>query len=62
MRVEEETSSLKYAATNGMIRTSPVQYSTHESIKNQGIRVLRFWNYDVLHRTEKVLEMIREYL
>ncbi|MEC8844858.1 MAG: DUF559 domain-containing protein [SAR324 cluster bacterium] len=31
-------------------------------MKNQGIRVLRFWNHDVLHRTEKVLEMIREYL
>jgi len=28
-------SSLKYAATNGTIRTAPVQNSTHESIKNQ---------------------------
>ena len=33
-----------------------------EFLENQGIRVLRFWNHDVLHRTEKVLEMIREYL
>jgi hypothetical protein len=33
--VEEETSSLKYAAINGTIRTAPVQHSTHESIKNQ---------------------------
>ena len=62
MRVEEETSSLKYAAINGTIRTASAQYSAHESVKNQGIRVLRFWNHDVLQRTEKVLEMIREYL
>ena len=33
-----------------------------EYLENQGIRVLRFWNHDVLQRTEKVLEMIREYL
>ncbi|MDP6766019.1 MAG: hypothetical protein QF691_08255, partial [SAR324 cluster bacterium] len=33
--MEEETSSLKYAAINGTIRTAPVQHSTHESIKNQ---------------------------
>ena len=33
-----------------------------EFLENQGIRVLRFWNHDVLQRTEKVLEMIREYL
>ena len=33
-----------------------------EFLENQGIQVLRFWNHDVLHRTEKVLEMIREYL
>ena len=35
MRVEEETSSLKYAAINGMNRTASVQHSTNESIKNQ---------------------------
>tara|TARA_Y100000591_G_C21362705_1_gene464870 strand:+ start:302 stop:481 length:180 start_codon:yes stop_codon:yes gene_type:complete len=58
----EETSSLKYAATNGTIRTTSAQYSALESVKNQGIRVLRFWNHDMLQRTEKVLEMIREYL
>ena len=35
VRVEEETSSLKYAAINGMNRTASVQHSTNESIKNQ---------------------------
>jgi hypothetical protein len=33
--VEEETGSLKYAAINGTIRTSPAQELKHESIKNQ---------------------------
>ena len=33
VRVEEESSSLKYAATNGTIRSALVQYSAHESIK-----------------------------
>ncbi|HYS02773.1 MAG TPA: endonuclease domain-containing protein [Candidatus Eisenbacteria bacterium] len=28
-------------------------------LKSQGFRVLRFWNNDVLQRTEVVLEMIR---
>ena len=34
-----------------------------EFLENQGNRVLRVWNHDVLKkRTEKVLEMIRGYL
>ena len=33
--MEEETSSLKYAALNGMIRSSRVQYSAYESHKKK---------------------------
>ena len=35
MRAEEETSSLKYAATNGTKVSAPAQYLSYESIKNQ---------------------------
>ena len=28
-------------------------------LESQGFRVLRFWNHDVLERTDVVLEMIR---
>jgi len=31
-------------------------------IEEQGIKVLRFWNHDVLRETETVLEVIRQVL
>jgi very-short-patch-repair endonuclease len=31
-------------------------------LEDQGIKVLRFWNHDVLRETETVLEVIRQVL
>jgi very-short-patch-repair endonuclease len=49
-------------ADGGQHNQAPRDTARDAFLASQGFRVLRFWNHDILQRTEAVLEVIREAL